>query len=194
MRRNIRIARYVIYKETLINRRELFWSFVGSFIGILLLSILNFSYLPADFPLLLGSFGATAVLLYAAIHSPLAQPRNLVGGHVLSALVGVSCQYLVGDIPWLAASLAVSLSIVVMQLTKTLHPPGGATALIATTGSESLKNLGFFYAFYPVFVGAILLLIIALIFNNITTYRSYPTVKWGARFKHWPRYFSIKKK
>ena len=97
-----------------------------SFLGILAVSSLHYW---TDLTGLIGSFGATAVLLYDAIDSPLSQPRNLIGGHVLSALVGCSVHVLLGaSAPWLGCALAVSLSIMLMDLTKTLHPPGGATA------------------------------------------------------------------
>ena len=108
------------------------------------------------------------------IESPLAQPRNLIGGHVVSALVGVSIQKLFPDLIWIAAPLAVSLSIIMMQVTKTLHPPGGATALIAIAGSEKVKELGYWYVVSPVLLGTIILLITALVFNNMSSKRQYP--------------------
>lgn len=115
--------------------------------------------------------------MYGVIQSPLAQPRNLIGGHLVSALIGVTVQKFVPDILWVTAPLAVSLSIVFMQITKTLHPPGGATALIAVTGSAELKNLGYWYVISPVLTGSLILLLVALSFNNITSNRQYPTGK-----------------
>ena len=126
---------------------------------------------------LIGSFGASSVLIYGAIQSPLSQPRNLVGGHLISALVGVTIYQALPDIIWLTAPLAVSLSIVFMQITKTLHPPGGATALIAIMGSEKVKALGYWYVLSPVLTGSLILLVVALVFNNMTPYRKYPTDK-----------------
>ena len=82
-----------------------------------------------DLVLVIGSFGASAVLIYGAVHSPLAQPRNLIGGHVLSALVGVAAYKLLPGEVWLAGSLAVSTSIALMHVTRTLHPPGGPPRL-----------------------------------------------------------------
>src|SRR5690606_38916268 len=115
--------------ETLVDFREHFWAFVGSFIGIGTIAYVESNRLPmSDVIFLIGSFGASAVLVYGVIQSPLAQPRNLLGGHLVSAIVGVTVQMFLPDILWLAAPLAVSLSIVMMQVTKTLHPPGGATA------------------------------------------------------------------
>ncbi|HEY5825604.1 MAG TPA: HPP family protein, partial [Cyclobacteriaceae bacterium] len=103
-----------------------------------------------------------------------AQPRNLIGGHVISALVGVTITYLLPDIIWITAPLAVAQSIVLMQVTKTLHPPGGATALLAVIGSAKIKSLGFWYVFSPILTGCLILLFVALIFNNITSKRHYP--------------------
>ena len=178
IKRGYRRTKYILYKETLVDFREHFWAFLGSFIGIGLISYIQTLQLPvSDVIYLIGSFGASSVLVYGVIESPLAQPRNLIGGHVVSALIGVTVQQLVPDILWITAPLAVSLSIVLMQITKTLHPPGGATALIAVTGSVELKNLGYWYVIAPVFVGCLILLIVALVFNNMTPKRQYPIKK-----------------
>jgi CBS-domain-containing membrane protein len=129
---------------------------------------------PRDLSLLIGSFGASAVLLYGAVRSPLAQPRNLMGGHVLSAFIGVSAQLLLGGTPWLAAAAAVSVAIAIMHLTRTLHPPGGATALIAVIGGDSVHQLGYLYVLVPAALGASVMLVIALLVNNIPKTRRYP--------------------
>lgn len=175
LKRGFRVSMYVVYKETLFDTKEHIWSFIGATIGIGLIAFLQ----QAQFPkleniFLIGSFGASSVLLYGAIKSPLAQPRNLVGGHVISAIIGVTIAKFVPDIIWLTAPLAVALSIVCMQVTKTLHPPGGATALIAVSGGEVIKKLGYWYVISPVLTGSFILLAVALIFNNLSTHRSYP--------------------
>jgi CBS-domain-containing membrane protein len=158
-----------------VDATELFWSWLGAAIGIGLCGWLSAKYYdPRDITLLIGSFGASAVLAYAAIKSPLAQPRNLVGGHVISGLVGVACFHLFGNILWVAASMAVSLAIVSMLATKTLHPPGGATALIAVIGSPKIHVLGYKYAFMTAGAGAVILLVVALIVNNLSKNRRYP--------------------
>jgi CBS-domain-containing membrane protein len=181
IKRSYRVSRVVMYKETLVDFKEHFWSFVGSFIGIGLIALFHAKVLQShDAIFLIGSFGASSVLVYGAIQSPLAQPRNLVGGHLISALVGVTVYKLMPDIVWLTAPLAVSLSIIFMQITKTLHPPGGATALLAVIGSEKIKSLGFMYVLSPVLTGVLILLVIALIFNNVTRNRKYPA---GGRLK-----------
>ena len=178
IKRISRISRYVVYRETLVDYKEHFWSFVGSFFGIGLIALLqNNSMMPQDKIMLIGSFGASSVLVYGSIQSPLAQPRNLIGGHLVSALIGVTVYKFLPDAVWLTAPLAVSLSIVLMQITKTLHPPGGATALIAVIGSVKIKSLGYFYVISPVLVGVLILYVVALIFNNMTANRKYPTDK-----------------
>lgn len=175
IRRNIRIARYVIYRETIIDRSDIVWTFLGGFFGIGIIGFISSRYFTLNDNLfLIGSFGASAVLIYGATNSPLAQPRNLVGGHVISALIGVTIHKLLPGEVWLSSALAVSTAIVAMQVTKTTHPPGGATALIANIGSEKIKALGFAYVLSPVLIGVIILLIVALIFNNIPKNRHYP--------------------
>ena len=124
--------------------------------------------------LLIGSFGASAVLVYGAAKSPLAQPRNLVGGHIISGIIGVACYRWCGEPVWVAAALAVSLAIAAMLVTRTLHPPGGATALIAVIGGDKVCKLGFLYPFIPVGLGALILLIVGLLVNNASKNRRYP--------------------
>jgi CBS-domain-containing membrane protein len=176
IKRGLRVSRYVLYKETLVDYREKFWSFLGAFVGIGLIAFLQGFLLDKyENIFLIGSFGASCVLVYGAIQSPLAQPRNLIGGHVISAFIGVTIYKFLPDILWLQAPLAVALSIVCMQWTKTLHPPGGATALIAVIGTERVKALGYMYVVSPVLSGCLILLVVALVFNNLTSYRRYPT-------------------
>lgn len=154
---------------------EVLWSWIGSFLGLAAVSVIHYKILDqTGLMLIIGSFGASAVLIYGAIRSPLAQPRNLLGGHILSAIIGVTTVQLLGGQPWLAAAVAVSTSIAVMHLTGTLHPPGGATALIAVIGGDSVHNLGYLYVLIPTALGAIVMLIIALIINNIPKNRKYP--------------------
>ncbi|MEW6290844.1 MAG: HPP family protein [Thermodesulfobacteriota bacterium] len=154
---------------------EVCWSWIGSFIGIAAVALLHYKLVDQNgLLMLIGSFGASAVLIYGAIRSPLAQPRNLLGGHILSAFVGVTAFRLLGGEPWLAAAAAVSTSIALMHLTSTLHPPGGATALIAVIGGESVHKLGYLYVVMPAALGAGVMLVVALIVNNIPKTRKYP--------------------
>ena len=159
------------------NLAEVFWASLGAALGIGLASLLSAHFFePRDALLILGSFGASAVLIYGVILSPLAQPRNLIGGHVLSAVIGVAVFQIGGD-NFVSAGVAVALAIVTMMLTDTVHPPGGATALIAVIGGETVHELGFLYVLMPAGLGALLLLMVALVVNNIPKTRRYP-VYW----------------
>lgn len=154
---------------------EIAWSWIGAFLGIAALAWLHqYILAPEDLVMIVGSFGASAVLIYGAIRSPLAQPRNLIGGHFFSAFVGVASWQLLSFEPWLAGAVAVATAIALMHFTQTLHPPGGATALIAVIGSETIHNLGYFYAFVPILSGALIMLVVALITNAIAPKRRYP--------------------
>lgn len=185
--RHVRTARYIVYKETLVDFKEHLWTFLGSFFGIGLIGLISSKYFTAsDNLFLIGSFGASSVLIHGVINSPLAQPRNLIGGHLICAVVGVTLYKLIPGYVWISSALAVSISIVLMQITKTLHPPGGATALIANIGSVKIHALGYMYVLSPVFSGVTILLIVALFFNNRTSHRHYPNnKKW---YKLWRRY------
>lgn len=176
IKRSYRKTRYILYKETLIDYKEQFWSFLGSFVGIGILAyIQSIHFSGNDAVYLIGSFGASSVLVYGIIQSPFSQPRNLIGGHLVSAFIGVTVHKLAPDIIWIAAPLAVSLAIILMQITKTLHPPGGATALIAIIGSDKIKDLGYMYVISPVLIGVMILFLTALVFNNMTSSRTYPS-------------------
>lgn len=178
IKKGLQTSKYIIYRETLIDYKEFVWSFIGAIVGIGIIAFIQSKqFADIENVFLIGSFGASSVLIYGAVESPLAQPRNLLGGHFISALIGVTVYKVFPETIWITAPLAVGTSIVFMQLTKTLHPPGGATALIAIMGSERIKELGYYYVLSPVLSGAFILLAVALIFNNITTHRKYPTSK-----------------
>ena len=142
----------------------------GSFVAILAISFLSFEY---DAPLFMASLGASAVILFAMPDSKAAIPRNVFVGHVVSAIVGISSSMLFGS-TWLAAAIAVSVSIAFMMIADAVHPPGGATALIAVTGGESIRQLGWTYAFVPCLSGALILLAVALVVNNIPRNQRWP--------------------
>lgn len=148
--------------------RYALWSFISATLGIL--AICEIATLVGH-PLLIGSFGASAVLLFGATDSPLSQPRNLVGGHLISAVVAVLVVALFGSTP-LSMAIGVGLAIFVMNLTHTTHPPGGATALIGVQGA-----VGPDFILLPVLIGALILLVMAIFTNNVVYHRSYP--------KHW---------
>ncbi len=178
IKRSYRVAKYVVYRQTIVEPADHIWTFIGAFLGIGIIGFIQSKlFIGQDLVFLIGSFGASAVLIFGATNSPLAQPRNLIFGHLISAIVGVCIYKLIPNELWLSSALSVSLSIVAMQMTKTMHPPGGATALIANIGSEKIKNLGFSYIISPVMLGVAILFIVAVIVNNIPKNRNYPYKK-----------------
>jgi hypothetical protein len=144
---------------------QILFSYIGSFLGIAVLAYLS---LGSGYPLIAAPFGAAAVLVFAVPSSPLAQPRNLIFGNFLGAIVSVVMVFLFGSEPWVMA-LAVATAIKLMQLTKTLHPPGGAVALVGV-----MSKAEFSFIFTPVLVGSIVLLFCTIGFNNLMPGRSYP--------------------
>ncbi|MDP4272117.1 MAG: HPP family protein [Bacteroidota bacterium] len=175
IKRAYRVTSYVIYRQTILEPIDHLWTFIGAFTGISAIGFIQCNRVgQVDNIFLIGSFGASAVLVFGATNSPLAQPRNLIFGHLISALIGVTIHKLLPGQLWLAAALAVSLSIVAMQMTKTMHPPGGATALIANIGTEKVKALGYGYILSPVMSGVLILFVVAIIVNNIPRDRCYP--------------------
>lgn len=128
--------------------------------------------------LTIASMGASAVLLFAAPHGAMSQPWSVFGGHLVSALIGVTCARWLGSEPMLAASLAVAWSIAGMYSLRCLHPPGGATALNAVLGGETMHALGYGYVLSPVMLSVVVLLVVAVAFNYPFSWRRYPQVWW----------------
>lgn len=159
-----------------------FWSFVGAFTGLSIIQAI-FGHVPYFVDKGVPSIGATAVLIYGAIESPLAQPRPVLGGHLISAFIGICITKLFLLLPthedflqwvWLAGSLSCAVSLVVMQMTGTTHPPAGATALIAAVNPD-IRRIGWFYL--PVVLMVSLIAIIVALFTN-NMQRQYPTYWW----------------
>ncbi|KAI8393785.1 HPP family-domain-containing protein, partial [Radiomyces spectabilis] len=141
-------------------------------------------------PVIIGSFGASAVLLYGAIDSPLGQPRNAFFGHFFGALVGVIISQLFTQVPkdwvsegqehavmWVAGATAMALTLVVMQVTKTVHPPGGATALIAVVQDTAVAMKWYYIGIVVLSIS--LQICIATLINNID--RRYPIYWWSPK-------------
>jgi CBS-domain-containing membrane protein len=172
------ILKLFLGREQIPNSRWILVSWIGGFLGIFLIEQLGRLLILADKSslFLIGSFGASAVLAYGAPQASFSQPRNLIGGHCISALVGVSVFLLLGGQGIFACPLAVSLAIVGMQVTGTVHPPGGATALIAVMGGSSVHQLGYWYVLCPVAVGACIMVGVAWLTNNFSNdpKRQYP--------------------
>ena len=143
-------------------------------IAILLLGLV-LKYLPqANYPfVMLGSIAASAVLLFAAPHSPMAQPWPLFGGHLISALAGWLCSQLISD-PLLAAGCAVGLAIFLMHYLNCLHPPGASTALTLVLFSAQFHPMGWPWVVCIVLANIGISLVLALLINNLLPGRSYP--------------------
>jgi CBS-domain-containing membrane protein len=154
----MKIIKVILAKEPLI-------SSLGAFICISFIAFIN-SY--DDFNIwLIPPFGATMVLVMAVHESPLAQPKNIFFGHVLSAASGVIIFMFFG-LSFISIGLAVAISVWVMMVTKTIHPPAGANPIIVILGG---KGAGFILL--PVAAGAIIIILFAIIFNKILK-RNYP--------------------
>jgi len=154
----------IIKKENLINS---FLAAVGAFICIGLLSYLNTEIDGSIW--LIPPFGASMVLVMAVHESPLAQPKNLIFGHTLAALSGVLIYSLLGE-TFYSIGLGVALAIFVMMMTNTVHPPAGANPIIVILGGKSLS-----FVFLPVAIGAVVIVLFAIIYHKILG-RSYPNV------------------
>lgn len=148
---------------------QVIWSFIGGFIALSVVSFLGNEW---DFFSLYAPFGASAVLLFGAPVAPFSQPRNVFGGHVIAALVGVTVHNLVGT-SFYAIGLSVGLAIAIMVAVKAIHPPAGATAFIGVTGSAG----SYMWVLTPIALGAAIMILVAVLVNNLDKKRHYP-VYW----------------
>ncbi|MFN8027401.1 MAG: HPP family protein [Acidimicrobiia bacterium] len=122
---------------------------------------------------LIASMGASTVLLFGVPRGALSQPWPVFGGHLCAAVIGVACAKAIGTTE-LAAALAVGLSILAMHQLRCVHPPGGATALVAVLGGPAVTSLGWGFVWHPVLLDALILLAVAVAFNGLFPWRRYP--------------------
>ncbi|RAS75141.1 HPP family protein [Priestia endophytica] len=149
-----------------VNAKDVITGFMGGAITIFILGLLTrFTYTP----LLIASFGASCVLAFGLWNSPLSQPRNIIGGHFISTLIGLVVYHIIGNEPW-SLALGVGLAIGLMMLTKTTHPPAGADPIIVILGGSYTWE----YLFTPVLTGSIVIVLVALLINNLRSDRKYP--------------------
>ncbi len=154
----MKFIKVILAKEPII-------SALGAFLCISLIAFIN-SY--DDFNIwLIPPFGATMVLVMAVHESPLAQPKNIFFGHILSALSGVLIYFFLG-MSFLSIGLAVAISVWAMMITKTIHPPAGANPIIAILGGKGIS-----FILLPVAIGALIIIVFAMIYNKILK-RNYP--------------------
>ena len=154
--------------------RDRFIACIGAFLGIAGAAALSAPFAPsaATFAALVAPMGASAVLLFTVPASPLSQPWPVIGGNIVSALVGIAIAQLVPNL-MLAAGLAVAVAIASMSVLRCLHPPGGGTALLGVLGGEAVQAAGFGYALWPVGLNALLLVAAAWLFHRFSGH-SYP--------------------
>lgn len=176
--RGERLYRYIGIERAPVGHIERGVSTIGGVVAIYVLMWLERGLLgDAGAAMLVASMGASAVLLFAVPHGALSQPWPVIGGHVISAIVGVTCARYVAD-PMLAAALAVGLSIGAMHYLRAIHPPGGATALTAVIGGQQVAALGYGFVVHPVLVNASIMVVAAIAINASFNWRRYPAA-WG---------------
>ncbi|MBP2656635.1 MAG: hypothetical protein H6Q73_4204 [Firmicutes bacterium] len=141
------------------------WAALGAIIGIGIITYLTFLQ---GIPVLVASLGASACLIYGVPEAPFSQPRNVLFGHLISAVIGVALYQMFGN-NWLTAAVSVGVAIGVMLRTGTVHPPAGATALIAV-----ITQQGWLFPILPVGVGVCILILVGILVNNLAVNRQYP--------------------
>lgn len=168
-----------------VSEREHWISATGGMLGTLAMLLASQS-LPGNHghTLIIASLGASSMLLFAIPHGAMSQPWPVLGGHMISALIGVSCARWLGEDLLLAASLAVALSILGMYSLRCLHPPGSATALYAVIGGAKVHAMGYGYLLNPVLTNVIVILVMATAYNYPFAWRRYPQSWWNRKQRH----------
>jgi len=157
-----------------VSHTERWVSILGAFTGILMVFLISTFFLgEGNASVIIASMGASAVLLFAVPHGTLPQPWPLVGGHLVSAVIGVTCASQISNL-YIAAPLAVSLAVGAMHYLRCIHPPGGATALAATVGGPAVIALDYQFIVTPVLLNVTAILLTAIAFNYFFAWRRYP--------------------
>lgn len=142
--------------------KELIISALGAFIAVAIAGFFsNVILASTNTPLIIASVGASAMLIFGLPHAQVSRPWNLIGGHMVSAIVGVTCYYLITDV-LLSTSIAIPIALVAMHLLRCMHAPGGATAVTAIIGGEAVHQLGYAFVILPIFFNSLILLIVAI--------------------------------
>lgn len=140
--------------------------------GTIAIGVIAYLTKEMNMPLIMAPFGATCVLAFGVPDSPLAQPRNIIGGHLLATTIGLLCLTFLGT-AWYSLAIGVGAAIGLMLLTKTTHPPAGADPLVII-----LAGANWSFLINPVLTGSIIITVIALLFNNMSKKRKYPKYWW----------------
>lgn len=150
--------------QTDVSHRRILLSAGGAMLAVALVAFVSqLSLSGFDIPFMVASLGASSVLLFATPTSTLSSPWAFVGGHLVSAVIGITCAKLIPELP-VAAAVAVSLSIVAMFYLRCLHPPGGAVALFAVLGGDSVQSLGYGLVLTPVLLNVLIMLVCAMLY------------------------------
>lgn len=170
----MQVKRFMAIEIDSVSTAEKLVATLGGMVGISLIAYISFQVTGASgAALIVPSMGASAVLVFAVPHGKLSQPWALIGGNLVSAVVGVTCYQLVPDL-FLAAGMAVGLAIGAMHVLGCIHPPGGATALAAVIGGPAINSLGYGYVVTPILLNVSIIFIVAVIYNNFFPWRRYP--------------------
>lgn len=162
------LKKFIGKKEKILDNstfKDILFAFIGSFIAITIIGYLTKNY---NNLLVMGSFGASCVLLFGFPKSPFSQPRNVIFGHFISSLTGLSFLHFVGN-DYISMALALATAIALMMTTKTVHPPAGSNPLIIF-----LLGANWDYLIFPTLVGSVVLVIVSLFYNNLHKNRIYP--------------------
>ena len=169
-----KLTQYLGIELYRVSHTEKLVSALGAFLGILLVFYSSAYFVTGTATyLVVASMGASAVLLFAVPHGRLSQPWALIGGHLISAIVGVSCAKFIPDI-FISASAAVGIAVAAMYYFHCIHPPGGATALSAVVGGSAVYDLGYQFILTPVLINVIAIISVAITFNYLFKWRRYP--------------------
>lgn len=143
-------------------------SIIGLIGGFITIALLGYLAKETSAPWIIAPFGASCVLVFSVWDAPLSQPRNVIGGHLISSFIGIFIYHLMGN-TYLSLGLAVGLAIFAMVLTKTTHPPAGADPIVVI-----MAGSGYGFLFHPILLGSIIIVVMGLIINNLIKTRKYP--------------------
>lgn len=176
MKKNLKkLSSLLGLEQSFVSHREKLISALGGFLSIIAITLISHAFLGHEhFWIIVPSMGASAVLLFAVPHGQLSQPWPLIGGNMISAVIGISCALTIKE-PMFAMSAAVGLSILAMYYLKCIHPPGGATALIAVVATEGAHSIGYEFLLTPILLNVLTIFAIAVLFNYFFPWRRYPT-------------------
>ncbi len=145
--------------------KQMAFIWLGGFIAAATVGLLAFV---SGYPLVLGSFGASIFVLFILPDTPFAQPRNVIGGHFISSLVGLLFFHFIGA-GWWSMALALATALTAMQVLKVPHPPAGSNPFIVFLAAANWEFL-----WMPTLLGSIVIVVVALLFNNLSSERHYP--------------------